>query len=95
MSKGGGQPADWDSLVPQLIHPLEPAILEAAEWTEQPLSARTVVHMCEEERSVSEAAYHLMKLAEGGALEMAYEHKVPGSFERFYALAAADDQCAA
>jgi hypothetical protein len=86
MSKGDGQPTDWDSLAPQLIHPFQAAILEAVEWLDRPLSAPLIAHMCEEDRSVSEAVYHLWKLADGGTLELVYERLVPGSFERFYAL---------
>ena len=95
MSKGDGQPSDWDSLVPQLIHPMKGAILEAVEWLDRPLSASSIARMCEEERSVSEVAYHLCKLADDGALELVYERLVPGSFERFYALSSVEHERAA
>jgi hypothetical protein len=95
MSKGGERPLDWDSLAPLLVHPLAVAILEAVEWIDQPLSASLIARMCEEERSVSEAAYRLCELADSGALELAYECLLPGSFERFYALSSVEHERAA
>lgn len=80
----GGEQFDWSALVPQIVHPLKVAIIEALLWVDQPLSATDLRKLCDDEFSTSVFSYHLPTLVEAGALKMVRKRKVRGTTEKFY-----------
>ncbi len=87
---GGGQAFEWGLLVPQLVHPLKVAMIEALAWIEVPLSAKELDLVLDEEYGLSLVSYHMRKLADVGAVEKVEQRAVRGALQTFYALAAAE-----
>jgi hypothetical protein len=84
MTAKGGERFDWGSLVPQVIHPLKVAIIEALAWIEEPLSATDFRKLFSQRFSTAVISYHLVKLAEADALELTRKRQVRGATEKFY-----------
>lgn len=85
MTAKGGERFDWGSLVPQVIHPLKVAIVEALAWVDRPLSAADLTKVIDNERyRVPNVSYHVVKLAEMGAIEVVGERQRRGAIEKFY-----------
>ncbi|MEZ5078403.1 MAG: helix-turn-helix domain-containing protein [Solirubrobacterales bacterium] len=85
MSKGGEAPSfRWDALVPQLVHPMRVAIIEALLYVERPLSATDMRKLLEGKFSVSFIAYHFEQLREAGAITRVGTRQVRGAQEKFY-----------
>lgn len=84
MHEGGELAFEWDLLVP-FIHPLKIAAIEALRWVGEPLSASEIAKLIDAEKvTVSHVSYHLVKLAEAGALEVVRTRQVRGATEKFY-----------
>lgn len=79
---------EWAMLVPQLVHPLKVAIIEAMSWIDEPISARELDRVFEDEFGVSLVSYHVRVLAEIGALEKVRQQAVRGALQTFYVLTA-------
>jgi hypothetical protein len=85
MTKKGDERFDWGSLVPQVIHPLKVAVIEALEWVQEPLSASDLSKIIDDERyRVPNVSYHMVKLAEVGAIEVVGECQRRGAVEKSY-----------
>jgi hypothetical protein len=86
---GGGPCLNWAALVPQTIHPVQVAIIEAMEWVGEPLSATLLQEMFDDpERCyLSILSYHMGKLARWRAVEPIRHRHVRGARETFYFLA--------
>lgn len=80
------RPFQWDMLVPHLLHPLKVAIIEAMCWIDEPLSARNLDQIFDDEFGVSLVAYHVRVLADYGALEKVRQQAVRGALQTFYVL---------
>ncbi len=88
MTIKGGEGFAWSTLVPQVVHPLKVAIVEALLWVDRPLSATDLTKLFDNERhSVAHVSYHLIKLAEIGALEVMGKRETRGATEKFYFFA--------
>lgn len=85
---GDGQSFEWDALVPRVVHPLKVAIVEALLWIGEPLSAKELDRVFDEEWGLSLVAYHLRKLAALGVVEPVRRQAVRGALQTFYALPA-------
>lgn len=85
---GDGHSFDWDALVPRVVHPVKVAIVEALEWIGEPLSAKELDAVFDEEWGLSLVAYHLRTLAELGAVEQVRQEPVRGALQTFYGLPA-------
>lgn len=77
-------PFDWASLVPNFVHPMRVSVVEALRWTGQPLSSSDLMHVFDDEFSVSFVSYHVRELAKVGALEKVRTRQVRGAMEGFY-----------
>lgn len=87
MSEGSEPlPFEWDALVPLLIHPMRVQIIEALCWVGEPLSASDLKKLFGERFTLQFIAYHVVKLAEVGAIEKVRERPVRGAVEKFYFL---------
>ncbi len=85
MTMEGGETFAWDALVPHVVHPLKVSIVEVLHWVGQPLSASDLTKVIDDERfGLSHVSYHLVKLAEAGAIRVVRKRKVRGSVEKFY-----------
>jgi DNA-binding transcriptional ArsR family regulator len=78
-------PFSWDELVPLLVHPLRVAVIEALCHIGEPLSTADLQQIIEDDRSLSVISYHLVTLAEIGAVIVVRQPQL-GATERFYAL---------
>jgi hypothetical protein len=85
---GDGQSFEWDALVPLVVHPLKVAIVEAMLWIGEPMSAKELDYVLDEQWGLSLVAYHLRRLLEFGAIEPVRQQPVRGALQTFYALAA-------
>jgi hypothetical protein len=85
---GGGPALDWAALVPQIVHPVQVAIIEAMAWIEEPVSASELQDMFEEPTGhyLSLVSYHMGKLVDLGAVEKISHRPVRGARETFYFL---------
>ncbi len=85
-TRAGGEPFDWDVLVPRLVHPLKVAIIEATHWIGEPLSASQLAQCFGERWSLSLVSYHQTQLAKLGVLveDEARRRRVRGSVEKLY-----------
>lgn len=92
MSLGDGHSANWELLVPLLIHPCKVAILEALAWIGRPLSASDLVKVTDHSRTVSFVTYHLKSLEKAQCIELVDSRRVRGATEKFYFFASADVQ---
>jgi len=78
---------DWSALVPQVVHPLKVAIVEALLWIDQPLSASDLTKLFDNSRyGVARLSYHLVKLADIRAVEVVVTREARGATEKFYFL---------
>jgi hypothetical protein len=77
---------DWMALIPHALHPLKVAIIEAMGWIEEPLSAKDLDQLFDEEFGLSLVSYHMRMLGDMGVLEKAYQEAVRGALQRFYVL---------
>jgi DNA-binding transcriptional ArsR family regulator len=81
----GGEPFTWDALVPHIVHPLKVTIIEALGWIGKPLSASDLTKVIEDEKyGLSHVSYHMVRLAQAGAIEVVRSRPVRGSLEKFY-----------
>lgn len=88
MTIKGDEGFDWGTLVPQVVHPLKVAIVEALLWVDQPLSATDLTKLFDNDRhSVAHLSYHLVKLVDVGALEVVAKRERRGATEKFYFFA--------
>lgn len=86
----GGEPFDWSSLVPRLVHPLKVSIVEALQWIGEPLSATDLAKLFDDDAvSLSHVSYHLVSLAKTGALTKVRQRQVRGTTESFFFFVAA------
>lgn len=80
-----GERFDWDALVPLIVHPLKVSIIEALRWIGEPLSASNLVKIIAEEKfTLSHVSYHVVKLADVGAIKVVRKRQVRGAIEKFY-----------
>ena len=87
MSEGSGSVQfDWEALAPLLVPPVRVQIIEALAWVGEPLSASDLRGILGERFTLQVIVYHLLKLAEVGAIEKVHERPVRGAVELFYAL---------
>jgi len=70
---------DWFRLVPQFVHPVRVAIIEALAWIGEPLSPSELVDVFDQQWVLSVVSYHVRVLAQAGVLE-----EVRGSRQTFY-----------
>lgn len=81
----GAEPFAWDTLVSHAVHPLKVSIVEALRWIDEPLSASDLTKVIDDEKyGLSNVSYHMVKLAEAGAIEVVRTRPVRGSLEKFY-----------
>ena len=82
----GGEPSfGWDALVPRMAHPLKVAIVEALLWVGQPLSSTDLTKLIGDEQfGLSHVSYHVVTLAEAGAIEERWTRPARGAVETFY-----------
>jgi hypothetical protein len=59
----GGEPVDWTTFVPGLIHPTKVLVIEATLWIGRPLSASELEKVFDNTLGVSTISYHLRSLA--------------------------------
>jgi hypothetical protein len=83
-----GEPAsfDWAALVPNLVHPMRVATVEAMAWIERPLSPTDLRQVFDNEFTVSYLAYHVRELRKMKVVEKASSRQVRGATESFYVL---------
>lgn len=88
MTGSGGERPEfaWDKLVPELVHPMKVAIVEAMTVIGEPLSANAVRQLCEEDLSVSYISYHFQTLLKVGAIEHVRTEQSRGACEKFYVV---------
>lgn len=80
-----GERFEWSTFAPQIVHPLKVAIVEALLWVDRPLSASDLTKVVDNQRyGVANVSYHLVKLADAGALEVARTEVARGTAEKFY-----------
>jgi hypothetical protein len=72
----------WDSVVAELIHPIKIFVLEAMEWTGQPLSATELSKMSP--YSLLDLAGHLRTMEKQGLILKTHEAPTRGSKESFF-----------
>ena len=86
MTMEGDEPYqfDWSGLVPQVVHPLRVAIVEALDWINQPLSPSEFRDVFEQEFGLPTIAYHVNKLAEAGAIVEVGTQSVRGATQTFF-----------
>jgi Helix-turn-helix domain len=81
----GDEQFSWDVLVPHIVHPLKVSIVEALWWIGEPLSATDLMKVIGDEKyGLSHISYHMVKLANAGAIEVVGSRPVRGSLEKFY-----------
>lgn len=84
----GGEQFDWSLLVPRTIHEVQVAIIEAMEWIGQPLAPSELVHVIgevgDEKFGLSHVSYHMVKLAELGAVKIVKAEPVRGAEKHYY-----------
>lgn len=76
----------WSACILRFLHPLKVAIIEAFLWIEQPLPARFIDEMLDEEFGVSLVSYHMRSLARAGIIEEDHQRPVRGALQTFYRL---------
>jgi hypothetical protein len=81
---GGNEPFDWSLLVPHIVNPIKVGVIEAMSWIGEPLSARDLSKVFEDEWGLSAISYHVRTLAEAGTLRVIRRRQVRGSIETFY-----------
>lgn len=82
-----GQPSfDWAALVPNLVHPVRVAMVEAMCWIGQPLSSTEFRKIFDNEFSVSYLSYHVRELRKMEVMEKVSSRQVRGATESFYVL---------
>lgn len=79
MGEGGRHP-----LAPQLLPDARYEILAALEWLDRPLSIADLMAVLDYRRSASMLAYHLAKLVDESALEVAATRPFRGGRERLF-----------
>lgn len=77
-------PFDWGALVPLLVHRTRVEIIEALRWIGEPLSASDLAMVFDEQLTLQFISYHVIKLAEIGALVKVRQRQVRGATEKFY-----------
>lgn len=80
----------WQTLIPQLLHPIKVHIIEALMWVERPLSASDLTKLFGKTGSqsyLSKVSYHARKLESLGVLEVKRTRPVRGVVESFYVFA--------
>jgi hypothetical protein len=80
----------WQALVPQLLHPIKVAIIEALLCMERPLSASELTKLFGEDDSqsyLSKVSYHARGLEALGVLKVERTRPVRGAVESFYVFA--------
>lgn len=77
---------DWNPFVPQLVHPMKVAIVEALAYMEQPLSASELKRLFGDVRYISNVSYHLEELSQIGAVMPEEEQQVGGSTKKPFRL---------
>lgn len=95
MSSGGGS-FQWEALIPYLVHPVKVAIIEASQWIEEPISARELDCVFDEQFGLPLVSYHVRNLAGMGVLKKEGQQSVRGALQTFYVLAekeTADSPC--
>jgi len=81
----GDEAFDWAALVPHIVHPLKVAIVEAMWWLGEPLSASDLTKVIDDKKfGLSHLSYHMVSLADAGAIEVVKRRRVRGSIEKFY-----------
>jgi hypothetical protein len=81
----GGEPFQWELLVPHIVHPLKVEIVEALHWIDTPLSASDLTKVLGHRKyDLSHVSYHMVTLAKTGALRVVRTRQVRGSTEKFY-----------
>ena len=83
---GDGLQFDWAVLVPQVLHPLKVAIIEAISYIGHPLSPTELHQVLDHQAGLSLVAYHVRRLAQAGALVETGHREVRGARETFYFL---------
>jgi hypothetical protein len=78
------QGVNWDRLVAELLHPTQIAILAAMEFIGEALSPSVLVKVLDETVALASIDYHVKRLANLGAVEVARERKVRGATEHFW-----------
>lgn len=86
--RSGERSFAWDALVARVLHPVDVEIIEALMWVGQPLSAKRLENLFddEERRYLSKISYHVRKLAKAGIIEETGWRPVRGVRETFYFL---------
>ena len=84
--RGGSEPLpfSWEELVPLLIHPLRVTIIEALRYVGEPLSTTDLRETLDERYALSLISYHLLTLAQVGAVVVVRQNKSGGTTENFY-----------
>ncbi|MDX6626074.1 MAG: hypothetical protein QOE56_1063 [Solirubrobacterales bacterium] len=77
---------NWAALVPNLVHPIRVAMVEAWSWIDRPLSSTDFAQIFDNEFSVSYLAYHVRELLKMKALKKVSSRQVRGATESFYVL---------
>lgn len=88
----GGEPFDWATLVPRVVHPLQVAVVEAMWWIDRPLSASELELVFDHEFGLSLISYHLLQLKKAEAVEEVGREQVRGALKRLYFFSAGDRQ---
>lgn len=81
----GGEPFDWNVLVPSTASPTKVAIVEALLYIGQPLSALEIAKLLDDpDINVARVSYHLATLADHMTLDTM---QVPGTNKKAFFLA--------
>jgi hypothetical protein len=80
-------PFDWAKLVPQVVHPLRVATVEALRWINQPLSPSELHEVFDGEFGLSLVSYHVNVLADSGVLVEVGNRQARGARQTFYFFA--------
>ena len=78
--------AVWSACIHHFLHPLKIAIIEAFLWVEQPLPAKFIEEMLDNEFEISLVSYHMRTLANAGIIEEDHRRHVRGALQTFYRL---------
>jgi hypothetical protein len=88
MRRAGGEPFQWESLVPRLLHPMQVEIIEAMWWIGRPLAASELEEVFDRAYGLSHINYHVVRLKKLGALRKVGREEVRGATKNYYVVAA-------
>jgi hypothetical protein len=87
MRRAGGEPFEWELLVPRLLHHMQVEIIEAMWWIGRPLAASELEEVFDGTYSLSHLDYHMRRLVKFRVLRKVRRERVRGATKNYYILA--------